>query len=129
MNNAVTSSATATRFAPHRLNPLRKPPERSSPSAPPLQLALRLGLRSRVTPIEKAVPGDEGESESCLHPELRSAYGERGGEINGGGGIDKLRMKITDSNGGLVYDNLLNAPDSSDPSTVLGGGDIIIHKS
>ena len=51
------------------------------------------------------------------------------GEINGGGGIDKLRMKITDSNGGLVYDNLLNAPDSSDPSTVLGGGDIIIHKS
>ena len=54
-------------------------------SAPPLQLALGLGLRARVPPIEKAVPGDEGESESRLHPELRSAYGERGGEINGGG--------------------------------------------
>ncbi|OLC34830.1 MAG: hypothetical protein AUH84_04195 [Thaumarchaeota archaeon 13_1_40CM_4_38_7] len=51
------------------------------------------------------------------------------GEINGGGGIDKFRMKITGSNGGLVYDNLLNAPDSSDPTTVLGGGDIVIHKS
>ncbi|OLC33243.1 MAG: hypothetical protein AUH84_07305 [Thaumarchaeota archaeon 13_1_40CM_4_38_7] len=51
------------------------------------------------------------------------------GEINGGGGIDKFRMKIIDINGGLVYDNLLNTPDSSDPTTVLGGGDIIIHKS
>ncbi len=51
------------------------------------------------------------------------------GAINGGGGVDKFRMKITDSNNGIVYDNLLNAPDITDPTTVLGGGSIIIHKS
>ncbi|HKC79261.1 MAG TPA: PKD domain-containing protein [Nitrosopumilaceae archaeon] len=51
------------------------------------------------------------------------------GQINGGGGIDKFRMKITDNNGGLVYDNLLNAPDSADPTTTLGGGSIVIHKN
>ena len=37
------------------------------------------------------------------------------GQISGGGGVDKLRMKITNkTGGGLVYDNLLNAPDSND---------------
>jgi hypothetical protein len=50
------------------------------------------------------------------------------GEISGGGGVDKFRIKITNkTGGGLVYDNLLNAPDSSDPTTVLGGGSIVIH--
>jgi len=50
------------------------------------------------------------------------------GEISGGGGMDKFRMKITNkTGGGLVYDNLLNAPDSNDPTTVLGGGSIVIH--
>ncbi|MFN0111224.1 MAG: HYR domain-containing protein, partial [Blastocatellia bacterium] len=50
------------------------------------------------------------------------------GQISGGGGQDKLRMKIWDnSGGGLVYDNLFNAPDSSNPTTVLGGGSIVIH--
>ena len=49
------------------------------------------------------------------------------GQISGGGGADKFRMKITESGGGLVYDNLLNAPDSDDPTTVLGGGSIVIH--
>lgn len=51
------------------------------------------------------------------------------GQINGGGDIDKFRMKITDNNGDLVYDNLLNAPDDADPTTTLGSGSIIIHKS
>jgi uncharacterized repeat protein (TIGR03803 family) len=49
------------------------------------------------------------------------------GEISGGGGADKFRMKITGSGGGLVYDNLLNAPDADDPTTLLGGGSIVIH--
>jgi uncharacterized repeat protein (TIGR03803 family) len=49
------------------------------------------------------------------------------GEISGGGGADKFRMKITETGGGLVYDNLLNAPDSDDPTTLLGGGSIVIH--
>jgi PKD domain-containing protein/Big-like domain-containing protein len=52
------------------------------------------------------------------------------GEISGGGGQDKFRMKITNkTGGGLVYDNLLNAPDSNDPTTVLDGGSIVIHTS
>ncbi|MGE0883538.1 MAG: HYR domain-containing protein [Blastocatellales bacterium] len=52
------------------------------------------------------------------------------GQINGGGGLDKFRIRIwNNSGGGLVYDNQLNAPDSADPTTVLGGGNIVIHKS
>lgn len=50
------------------------------------------------------------------------------GSLPGGGGADKFRMKIMDASGGLVYDNMLNAPDTSDPTTVLGGGSIHIHK-
>jgi hypothetical protein len=51
------------------------------------------------------------------------------GQINGGGGVDKFRIKIWDKNNGnaIVYDNQLNAPDSADPSTVLGGGSIVIQ--
>ncbi len=50
------------------------------------------------------------------------------GQVNGGGGQDKFRIRIWNSaGGGLVYDNQLNAPDSADPTTVLGGGQIVIH--
>lgn len=49
------------------------------------------------------------------------------GSITGGGGTDKFRIKITDLSGNVVYDNMLNAPDTSDPTTVLGGGNIQIH--
>jgi len=51
------------------------------------------------------------------------------GQINGGGGADKFRVKIWDKNNGdaIVYDNQLNAPDGSDPTTLLGGGSIVIH--
>src|SRR5260370_12305656 len=41
INRAVTSSATATRFPPHRLNPVRSPLDRSSPSNPPGSTAPR----------------------------------------------------------------------------------------
>lgn len=52
------------------------------------------------------------------------------GQVNGGGGTDKFRLRIWDrSNGdGLVYDNQMNTPDNADPTTVLGGGSIVIHK-
>ena len=51
------------------------------------------------------------------------------GQVNGGGGQDKFRIRIwNNAGGGLVYDNQLNAPDSADPTTVLGGGSIVIHK-
>jgi VCBS repeat-containing protein len=44
-----------------------------------------------------------------------------------GTGVDRFRIKITGPNG-LVYDNQLNAPDTSDPTTALGGGSIVVHK-
>jgi hypothetical protein len=52
------------------------------------------------------------------------------GQINGGGGIDKFRIKIwdKDQNDMIVFDNNLGAPDDQNPSTTLGGGQITIHK-
>jgi uncharacterized delta-60 repeat protein len=48
------------------------------------------------------------------------------GRASGGGGQDKFRLKITGP-GGVVYDNQPGAPDTADPSTVPGGGNIVIH--
>jgi Domain of unknown function (DUF5011)/PKD domain len=51
------------------------------------------------------------------------------GQVNGGGGADKFRIKIWNKNkGDVVYDNQLNSPDDADPTTTLGGGSIVIHK-
>lgn len=53
------------------------------------------------------------------------------GQVSGGGGNDKFRIKIWDKNsGGVVYDNQVsgNAGDDADPTTIIGGGSIIIHK-
>jgi hypothetical protein len=52
------------------------------------------------------------------------------GQINGGGGTDKFRIKIWNKNNAdtIVYDNMLGDPDTSDPKTVIGGGSIMIHK-
>jgi len=48
--------------------------------------------------------------------------------INGSGGADKLRIQIYDKvTGVVIYDNQLNAGDGANPTTVLGGGQIIIH--
>jgi hypothetical protein len=55
------------------------------------------------------------------------------GDMNGpqSSSNDKFRIKIMDNNnnGALVYDNQLGAVDTSDPTTTLGGGNIIIHSS
>lgn len=52
------------------------------------------------------------------------------GQISGGGGVDKFRIKIWDMDNGdaLVYDNQMSGADTADPTTVLGGGSIVIHK-
>jgi hypothetical protein len=51
------------------------------------------------------------------------------GQISGGGGVDKFRIKIWDPvSDQVVYDNQLGAGDDSLPSTVIGGGSIVIHK-
>ncbi len=53
------------------------------------------------------------------------------GQVNGGGGVDKFRIKIWNNNqgNGVVYDNMMNAADGADPTTALGGGSIVIHKN
>jgi hypothetical protein len=53
------------------------------------------------------------------------------GQVNGGGGVDKFRIKIWDTNNGdaIVYDNQIGASDDAAPSTTLGGGQIVIHKN
>ena len=51
------------------------------------------------------------------------------GQVNGGGGIDKFRIKIWDkATSAGVYDNQMGAGgDFADPTTVIGGGSIVIH--
>ena len=44
------------------------------------------------------------------------------------GSSDRFRIKIWDKNTGtIVYDNQMNASDTADPTTALGGGSIVIH--
>jgi hypothetical protein len=50
------------------------------------------------------------------------------GEINGGGGIDKFRIKIWNT-AGIVYDNNLGMDENAVPTTTLGGGSIVIHEN
>jgi hypothetical protein len=51
------------------------------------------------------------------------------GSVNGGGGIDKFRLKAWDkSTGNVIYDNQTGASETADPATALGGGSIVIHK-
>ena len=52
------------------------------------------------------------------------------GSINGSGGINRIRMKITNANGTTVYDNQVASADNADltsSGTSLGGGSVIIH--
>jgi len=69
------------------------------------------------------------------------------GTINGGGNygflltvvdaklspdtsVDLFRMKIWDKNtGGIVYDNLMGAPDDAVPTAAIGHGSIVVHKA
>ena len=49
------------------------------------------------------------------------------GQLSGGGGTDKFRIKIWDkATGKVVYDNQKGASDTATPTTVLGGGSISI---
>ncbi|MBI2301280.1 MAG: HYR domain-containing protein [Armatimonadetes bacterium] len=50
------------------------------------------------------------------------------GQISGGGGTDKFRIKIWDKGTGtVVYDNQRVSSDDSSDATALGGGSIVIH--
>jgi len=51
------------------------------------------------------------------------------GQINGGGGIDKFRIKIWIKGEGevVIYDNQMGAGDADVPTTAIAGGSIVIH--
>ena len=49
------------------------------------------------------------------------------GSLNGGGGLDKFRIKVWNkATNAVIYDNNLGASDTSTPTTVIGGGSIQI---
>lgn len=51
------------------------------------------------------------------------------GQISGGGGMDKFRIKIwEEASGVIVYDNKLGSDDFGNDATELGGGNIVIQK-
>lgn len=51
------------------------------------------------------------------------------GQINGGGGTDKFRIKIWEKvTETIVYDNQNGAMDDAEPVTIIVGGSIVIHK-
>lgn len=51
------------------------------------------------------------------------------GQLSGGVGTDKFRIKIwKKALGNVVYDNQLGAEDDASPSTIIGRGSVIIHK-
>ena len=52
------------------------------------------------------------------------------GQVTGGGGTDKFRIKIWDkATSQVIYDNQITQPDDSDAATTLGGGSIVIHST
>jgi murein DD-endopeptidase MepM/ murein hydrolase activator NlpD len=50
------------------------------------------------------------------------------GQISGGGGVDKFRIKIWDkATGEVIYDNQMGASDDAVATTAISGGSIVIH--
>ena len=50
------------------------------------------------------------------------------GQINGGGGVDKFRIKIWDNATGIIiYDNQMCDIDTGNPTTAIAAGNIVIH--
>lgn len=51
------------------------------------------------------------------------------GQLTGGGGVDRFRIKIwLNSTGEVVYDNEMGSGDDAAPTTAIAGGSIVIHK-
>ncbi|MGH2499784.1 MAG: hypothetical protein ACRDF0_06830 [Candidatus Limnocylindria bacterium] len=51
------------------------------------------------------------------------------GQVNGGGGSDKFRIKIWDKETEeVIYDNQMGDGDDAEPTTEIQGGSIVIHK-
>jgi len=51
------------------------------------------------------------------------------GQVPGGGGVDRFRIKIWDlATGAVVYDNQMGSADDAEAGSSLGGGSIVIHQ-
>ena len=51
------------------------------------------------------------------------------GQVSGGGGVDKFRIKIWEkSTGSVLYDNQMGDADDAAASTAIQGGSVVIHK-
>ncbi|MBN1406950.1 MAG: hypothetical protein JW956_04140, partial [Calditrichaceae bacterium] len=55
----------------------------------------------------------------------------RDGQINGGGGVDRFRIKIwqKDANETIIYDNQMGDGDDGDATDAIEGGSIVIHET
>ena len=50
------------------------------------------------------------------------------GQLSGGGGVDRFRIKIWDvASGNVVYDNQMGADEYGDAATTISGGSIVLH--
>jgi PKD repeat protein len=49
------------------------------------------------------------------------------GQVKGGGGLDKFRIKIT-LGSNVIYDNQMGAPDSANPTTAVAGFNIVVRQ-
>ena len=62
----------------------------------------------------------------------RGSYGFMLTAVDGdlrGTGPDTFRIRIWDrADDAVVYDNMIRAPDTADPLTVLGGGSVVVHR-
>ena len=51
------------------------------------------------------------------------------GQVPGGGGSDRFRIRIWNAlTGDVVYDNQAGGADDASPTSVLGGGNIVIRQ-
>ena len=133
-------------------------PAGASPSNPALTGKARFGFVSKREPGDALPTGWTrfefnvanlsfyGASQLGLVVAGAKAHYQGSGTINGGGdygfmltaidgrqaggeGVDKFRIKIWDkATGDIVYDNQMGADNTADPTTDVGGGNIVIRK-
>ncbi|GAA4469430.1 hypothetical protein GCM10023189_56440 [Nibrella saemangeumensis] len=91
------------------------------------------GLDFRSTAYEwLVVAGNKAQYKGTGSVNGQSGYGfmltATDGDLNKTKGPDRFRIKIWQvSSGQTVYDNQYGAGDTADPTTVIGGGSIVIH--
>lgn len=52
------------------------------------------------------------------------------GQVTGGGGVDRIRIRIWDAaSGDVIYDNEIGAAPDAAPTTAINSGSIVVHKA